>query len=68
MLQSRYLYDDRIAIYVYGNLLQTKKSMLCNIFRMPALQTCLLFARKIYTSSDLLEILVDDWLLFELKR
>ncbi|ORX45022.1 P-loop containing nucleoside triphosphate hydrolase protein [Piromyces finnis] len=47
----------------YQSLLETQKPYLVNVVRVPALQACLLFSKKIDTNLDLTRIVVDDWLL-----
>jgi len=47
----------------YQSLLETQRPYLVNIVRIPALQACLLFSKKIDTNLDLTKMVIDDWLL-----
>ncbi|XP_062516968.1 probable ATP-dependent RNA helicase DHX34 [Corticium candelabrum] len=49
-------------IIAYVDLLETTKPFVVNGIRVPALQTCLLFARSLDTNADCRRILVDGWL------
>ncbi|TPX35982.1 hypothetical protein SmJEL517_g01830 [Synchytrium microbalum] len=46
----------------YVELLQTTKPFLTNVFRVPSMPSCLLFARSMDLSWDFLHIVVDGWL------
>lgn len=48
-------------------LLETGRPYLTGVLRVPSLQTALMLARRIDASRDCSRLLVDRWLLYELK-
>ncbi|KAL3271566.1 hypothetical protein HHI36_022041 [Cryptolaemus montrouzieri] len=49
-------------ILVYQSILETKKVYLMNTFRMPALQTLMLFGKRIFVNSSFTKFVFDDFL------
>ncbi|XP_044764226.1 probable ATP-dependent RNA helicase DHX34 [Coccinella septempunctata] len=49
-------------VLVYQSILETKKVYLMNCFRMPALQTLMLFGKRICTNSSFTKFVFDDFL------
>ncbi|TPX47708.1 hypothetical protein SeLEV6574_g02520 [Synchytrium endobioticum] len=46
----------------FVELLQTTKPFLTNVFRVPAVSACLLFARSMHVSWNHLHVVIDGWL------
>eukprot|EP00124_Ichthyophonus_hoferi_P001336 Ihof_evm11s66 gene=Ihof_evmTU11s66 len=53
---------DAHELLSYVSLLETSKPFLCNVMRVPALQSLMLFSRSIDTTADCGYLVVDDWL------
>ena len=54
--------SSKHQILLFVTLLETNKPYLVNAFRMPAVQTLLLFSQSVDTTSDLSRIVCDGWL------
>eukprot|EP01134_Creolimax_fragrantissima_P003109 CFRG3109T1 len=52
--------DDLLC---YGSLIETKKPYLCNVMKIPALQSLLLLAKSVDVNVDCSRMIIDDWLL-----
>lgn len=65
--QLENLHQSRIQkeVLCYVEILETNKPYIMNCVRIGALPVVLLFANKIDISSDLMDIIVDDWLHIE---
>lgn len=55
--------SNRHQLLIYQTLLETKKTFLVNVMRMPALQTMLLFACNVCVNRTLTAFVFDDFLL-----
>jgi hypothetical protein len=54
--------SSKHQILLFVTLLETNKPYLVNAFRMPAVQTLLLFSQSVDTNSDISRLVCDGWL------
>ncbi|KAK9892720.1 hypothetical protein WA026_021911 [Henosepilachna vigintioctopunctata] len=59
---SRRPVSRKHQLLVYQSILETKKVYLVNVFRMPVLQTLMLFGKRICTNSSFTKFVFDDFL------
>ena len=60
--QTKYPFSTKHQVLVYMSLLETNKPYVVNAVRMPALQSFLLFSRKIESNMDFSKLVVDSWI------